>query len=119
MRSALDDLQPWLQLRRNQKRSQTHQHSSFQLRQKENVSHLSLRPEKQKLLIIEYGGLTFQLVPLTATQNIQCIVIGATGLIWNVIVKVFVPDSFMNNFSLLREEKKEEIINVDSIFERW
>ena len=72
-----------------------------------------------QLAIVQYGGLTFQLVPLSSSEHIQCIIIGATGVVWNVIVKVFIPDSFMNNFSLLREDKKEEIINVDSIFERW
>ena len=72
-----------------------------------------------QLFIVQYGGVTFQLVPLSTEQHIQCIIIGATGVIWNAIVKLFVPDSFMNNFSLLREEKRDEKINPDSIFERW
>ena len=72
-----------------------------------------------QLVIVQYGGKTFQLVPLSTEQHVKCIIIGATGVIWNGLVKLFVPDSFMNNFSLLREEKSEETINVDSIFERW
>jgi len=55
-----------------------------------------------QLFIVQYGGKTFQLVPLSTEQHIKCIIIGATGLIWNVLVKLFVPESFMNNFSLLR-----------------
>ena len=72
-----------------------------------------------QLFIVEYGGRTFGLVKLTMEQHAKCIAIGATGVIWNMLVKMFVPDSFMNNFSLLREQKAEEHINVDSIFERW
>jgi magnesium-transporting ATPase (P-type) len=72
-----------------------------------------------QLFIVQFGGATFQLVPLSTSQHIQCILIGASGLVWNVIVKVFIPDSFMNNFNLLRENEKNEIVNVDSIFERW
>ena len=72
-----------------------------------------------QLLIVQYGGKTFQLVPLSTDQHIKCIIIGATGVIWNALMKLFVPDSFMNNFSLLREDKPEEKINVDSIFDRW
>ena len=55
-----------------------------------------------QLFIVQYGGKTFQLVPLDTEVHIQCIIIGATGVVWNVIVKVFIPDSFMNNFAILR-----------------
>ena len=72
-----------------------------------------------QLFIVQYGGKTFQLVPLSTDQHIKCIIIGATGVIWNVLMKIFIPESFMNNFALLREDKPEEKINVDSIFERW
>ena len=60
-----------------------------------------------QLFIIEYGGKTFQIVPLTTEQHVYSIVIGATGVIWNAIIKIFIPDSFMNNFELLREDKSE------------
>lgn len=69
-----------------------------------------------QLFIVEYGGETFQLVPLTLSQHLHCIMIGISGVIWNAIVKVLIPDSFMNNFSLLREDRNLEIMNVDSIF---
>ena len=49
-------------------------------------------------------------------EHFQCIVIGATGVVWAALVKMFIPESFMNNFELMREDKKPEIINVDSIF---
>ena len=55
-----------------------------------------------QLFIVEYGGTTFQLVPLTSDQHITCIIIGATGVVWNILMKVFIPESFMNNFALLR-----------------
>lgn len=55
-------------------------------------------------------------MPLTLTQHLHCIMIGISGVIWNAIVKVLIPDSFMNNFSLLREDRNMEILNVDSIF---
>ena len=55
-----------------------------------------------QLLIVQYGGVTFQLVPLSMDQHIKSIIIGATGVIWNALCKLFIPDSFMNNFSLLR-----------------
>jgi hypothetical protein len=52
-------------------------------------------------------------------EHFQCILIGATGVIWAALVKMFVPDSFMNSFALLREDHKPKIVNVDSIFERY
>ena len=72
-----------------------------------------------QLFIVQCGGKTFELVPLSYHQHFVCIVIGATGVVWNIIVKMLIPDGFMNNFSLLREERGEEVINPDSIFERW
>ncbi|MCB0368101.1 MAG: cation transporting ATPase C-terminal domain-containing protein [Bdellovibrionales bacterium] len=72
-----------------------------------------------QLCIVTYGGSTFQLVPLSFSTHMHCIIIGATGVVWNAIVKVFIPESFMNTIALLREDKKQEIIDADSIFERW
>jgi hypothetical protein len=52
-------------------------------------------------------------------QHLECILIGATGIIWGALWKLFIPESFMNSFELLKEDKVEHIINVDSIFERY
>lgn len=70
-----------------------------------------------QLIIVEIGGKPFKLVPLSMSQHIQCIIIGATGIVWAALVKMFIPDSFMNNFKLLQEdESKHKKYNVDSIF---
>ena len=72
-----------------------------------------------QLFIMQYGGKTFMLVPLSASQHLACILIGATGLIWNLLIKLLLPEGLMNSFQLFREERHDEFINVDSIFERW
>lgn len=58
-------------------------------------------------------------MPLSAGQHVVSILIGATCLVWNLLIKLFLPESLMNNFQLFREERHDDFINVDSIFERW
>lgn len=60
-----------------------------------------------QLFIVTYGGKTFELVPLSFSTHIDCIILGATGVVWNILIKVFIPESFMNSFELLREDKHE------------
>lgn len=59
------------------------------------------------------------LVPLSFQQHLDCIIIGATMVIYGVLAKKLVPESFLNNFNLLRDDAKVEYYNVDSIFERY
>jgi len=56
-----------------------------------------------QLFIVECGGYTFQLTPLTLSQHIDCIIIGATCVVWNAICKIFIPESFMNSIQLLKD----------------
>ena len=72
-----------------------------------------------QIFIVEYGGETFHLVPLPTHDHIKCIVIGFTCVVWNGIVKLFIPEAVLNSFELLREDRKMEIEHPDSIFERW
>jgi Ca2+ transporting ATPase len=57
-----------------------------------------------QLFIIQVGGRAFKLVPLSFNHHLQCIVIGSTMLVYAYIVKWIVPESFLNNFDLLRED---------------
>ena len=52
-------------------------------------------------------------------QHFECILIGSTVIVWGALWKLFVPESFMNSFELLKEDRVEHIINVDNIFERY
>jgi hypothetical protein len=67
-----------------------------------------------QLFIVQFGGKALKLVPLSMSQHLVCIIIGALSLVWAVIVKTMIPDSFLNSIQLLREERVEEFYNVDS-----
>lgn len=49
-----------------------------------------------QLLVIEYSGQFLHLVPLSLTQHVQCMLIGGSCLFWTVIVKLVIPQSFLN-----------------------
>lgn len=72
-----------------------------------------------QIFIVQVGGKAFMLVPLTLAQHFQCILIGATMLLYTFLAKQLVPDSFLNSFALLREGAPPPIYNPDSIFERY
>lgn len=42
------------------------------------------------------------LVPLTFRQHFDCIIWGATIIVYSYLAKKLVPDSFLNNFELLK-----------------
>lgn len=67
-----------------------------------------------QLFIIQFGGRALKLVPLTTNQHLVCIAIGALSLVNGVFLKRFIPESFMNSFSLLTETESIEIYDVDS-----
>jgi hypothetical protein len=49
-------------------------------------------------VIVQIGGKAFMLVPLSYAQHFDCILIGATMVIYGFLAKKLVPDSFLNNF---------------------
>jgi uncharacterized protein YifN (PemK superfamily) len=51
-----------------------------------------------QIVIVQIGGKAFMLVPLSMTQHVDCILIGATMLVYTFIAKKVVPDSLLNNF---------------------
>ena len=51
-----------------------------------------------QIVIVEIGGKAFMLVPLSMAHHVDCILIGATMLVYSFIAKKLVPDSFLNNF---------------------
>lgn len=72
-----------------------------------------------QVFIVQVGGKAFMLVPLSFTQHFECILIGATMVVYTFLAKQLVPDSFLNNFALLREGEAPPPYNPDSIFERY
>ncbi len=57
-----------------------------------------------QLFIVQVGGKALKLVPLTMGQHFVCILIGSLSLVWAIITKTFVPQSFLNSIHLLREQ---------------
>jgi magnesium-transporting ATPase (P-type) len=51
-----------------------------------------------QIVIVQIGGKAFMLVPLSYSQHLDCILIGATMIIYAFLAKKLVPDSFLNNF---------------------
>jgi Ca2+ transporting ATPase len=72
-----------------------------------------------QVVIVQIGGRAFMLVPLTFSQHFDCIVVGATMVVYGFIAKKLVPESFLNNFELLREGEPIPPYDPDSIFERY
>jgi hypothetical protein len=56
-----------------------------------------------QVVIVQIGGRAFMLVPLSFGQHFDCILIGSTMVIYGFIAKKLVPETFLNNFELLRE----------------
>jgi Ca2+ transporting ATPase len=72
-----------------------------------------------QIIIIQIGGKAFMLVPLSMDQHFKCILIGSTMVVYGFIAKKMVPDSFLNNFELLREGEPIPPYDPDNIFERY
>jgi Ca2+-transporting ATPase len=51
-----------------------------------------------QIVIVEIGGKAFMLVPLSMSHHVDCILIGATMLVYTFIAKKVLPDAFLNNF---------------------
>ena len=72
-----------------------------------------------QIVIVQIGGKSFMLVPLSFDQHLKSILIGVTILPYAYITKIIIPESFLNNFHLLRQERKETFTDVDSIFLKY
>ena len=55
-----------------------------------------------QILVVQFGGASFRLAPLTPEQHFVCILVGATGILWNASSKSLIPESILNYFSLLK-----------------
>lgn len=60
-----------------------------------------------QLLIVEYGGKAVNCSPLTSEQNIQCIMIGLTSLVWGWVLKKL-PEKLYLKFKLFNDKIKAE-----------
>jgi len=56
-----------------------------------------------QVFIVQFGGKALKLVPLSMGQHLVCILIGSLSIIWALIIKTIIPDSFLNSIQLLRE----------------
>ena len=66
-----------------------------------------------QLFIVQFGGKAVQLVPLTTSQHLMCVIIGALSLVNGVIIKKFIPEGIFNTIPLLTETERMEIYDVD------
>ena len=64
--------------------------------------------------IVEFGGKAVQLVPLSASQHLVCILIGSLSLVNGVFIKKCIPEGVFNSIPLLTETDRMEIYDVDS-----
>ena len=69
-----------------------------------------------QIVIVQIGGRAFMLVPLNMSQHFDCICIGATMVVYGFLAKKLLPESFLNNFELLREGEPIPPYDPDSIF---
>lgn len=72
-----------------------------------------------EIVMVQIGGRVMMMVPLTAGQHIACIVIGFTMVVYASIIKVIVPESFLDNFELLKEHEKVEHYHADNQFQAF
>jgi magnesium-transporting ATPase (P-type) len=54
-----------------------------------------------QLFIIQFGGKALMLVPLTASQHLACICIGALSLVNGFVFKKFIPDGCFSCIPIL------------------
>jgi hypothetical protein len=55
-----------------------------------------------QLFIVQFGGKSFLLVPLTFHQHFVCIIYGATMILFTYLAKKYIPETIFNNFEMLR-----------------
>lgn len=55
-----------------------------------------------QLFIVQYGGRALKLVPLTMNQHLVCIGIGFLSIIWGILIKTIIPESFLNSIHLFK-----------------
>lgn len=67
-----------------------------------------------QLFIITFGGRALMLVPLTASQHIACISIGALSLLNGFAIKRLIPESCFNCIPMLNENEVVPVYDVDS-----
>ena len=53
-----------------------------------------------QLFIVQFGGKALKLVPLSITQHLICILIGALSLVNGVFLKTCIPDGVFNQIHL-------------------
>ena len=53
--------------------------------------------------MVQYGGRAMRCEPLTLEQNAICLAIGAFSLIWGVLIKILLPDTWFSRLAV-REE---------------
>lgn len=61
-----------------------------------------------QILMVEFGGAAVRAVPLTAYENLWCLLIGAFSLIWGVIVKLILPPSLFNFLAINEKQMTDE-----------
>ncbi len=67
-----------------------------------------------QLFIVQFGGKALMLVPLTASQHLSSICIGALSLINGYVIKKFIPDSCFSCIPMLNESEYIHPYDVDS-----
>lgn len=72
-----------------------------------------------QIIIVQIGGKAFMLVPLSFSHHVDCILIGATMIVYGFIAKKLVPETWLNSVELLREGEPIPPYDPDSIFERY
>lgn len=68
-----------------------------------------------QLFIVEYCGRYMRVVPLSWEQSAYCAAIGASSLIWGILLRLLVPVTW---FDALRLEKQEDA-EQDSMVSSW
>ena len=61
-----------------------------------------------QIAIVEYGGRALRAAPLSLEQNLICLAIGVFELIWGAIIKVIIPPSIFDRFSMNEKPMDEE-----------
>lgn len=67
-----------------------------------------------QFLIVEFGGKALMLVPLTFSQHLMCIIIGATSLLSGFAVKKIIPTGCFSCVPLFNENEVVQMYDVDS-----
>jgi hypothetical protein len=58
--------------------------------------------------MVQYGGRAVRAIPLTTTDNLICLGVGAFSLLWGLIIKIILPPSWFASLAMDEREMTDQ-----------